>query len=265
MYRNPEEENLSLVPTTHSETLRFAHFSVKEFLVSSRILHPTRPSAFFAICQPDAHRFATTVCLIYLISAIEISTPTSEHFPLIRYAAEYWYTHLTATTSKIREALEYNLVTKLFDSPSDVTISRWLSLHDPEYYSPYYRNAVGPPGPLYYSSLLGLANIAEWLLGKGAKVNRQGGGLGNALQAASYGGCQEVVALLLKNGAEVNAQGGEYENALQAASYGGHQEVVALLLDNGAEVNVQGGYYGNALQAASYGGCQEVVALLLEN
>ena len=154
MYRSMEEETFSLGLTTGPKTLRFAHFSVKEFLVSLRILHPMRPSSFFAICQPDTHRFAT-VCLI---SAIEISTPTSEQFPLIRYAAEYWSMHLTATTSEIREILEYNLAIKLFDSPFDTRMSGWLSLYNPD--GQYKRGFLSP---LYYSSFLGLAHVTKLL------------------------------------------------------------------------------------------------------
>ncbi|KAK4220779.1 hypothetical protein QBC38DRAFT_493467 [Podospora fimiseda] len=44
---------------------------------------------------------------------------------------------------------------------------------------------------------------------------------------------------MLDKGADVNAQGGGYGNALQAASSGGHQEIVKLLLDKGADVSTQ--------------------------
>jgi hypothetical protein len=69
---------------------------------------------------------------------------------------------------------------------------------------------------------------------KGANVHAQGGGYGNALQAASAQGHKEVAMLLLDKGANVHAQGGGYGNALQAASAQGHKEVAALLLDKGA-------------------------------
>ena len=36
-------------------------------------------------------------------------------------------------------------------------------------------------------------------------------------------------------------QGGEYGSALQAASYGGCDQIVQRLLEKGADVNVQGG------------------------
>src|SRR5204863_7840403 len=97
--------------------MRFAHFSVKEYLLSERILYPTRPSSFFAICEPDAQQFATMVCLIYLVSAIQDPAATLQRCQLLQYTAEYWPRHLVATAGKPREILECNLAMQLFDSP----------------------------------------------------------------------------------------------------------------------------------------------------
>ena len=69
--------------------------------------------------------------------------------------------------------------------------------------------------------------------------------------------------LLLDKGADVHANGGGYGNALQAASAAGHEAVVELLLDRGADVCAKGGMYANALLAASSEGHDTVVQLLL--
>ena len=53
--------------------------------------------------------------------------------------------------------------------------------------------------------------------------------------------------MLLNAGADVNAQGGGYGNALQAASLGGHEQMVNLLPDKGADIYAQGGYFSNVL------------------
>jgi ankyrin repeat protein len=103
----------------------------------------------------------------------------------------------------------------------------------------------------------------QLLLNNGADVNAQGGGFGNALQAASVNGNLEVVQLLVDEGADVKTQGGIYGNALQAASFNGRLEVVQLLVDEGADVNAQGGIYGNALLAASDQDHINVIKLLL--
>ena len=53
---------------------------------------------------------------------------------------------------------------------------------------------------------------------------------------------------MLKEGADVNAEGGGNGNALQAAAYRGHKEVVFPLLEKGASVNAVGRHFANALQ-----------------
>ena len=53
--------------------------------------------------------------------------------------------------------------------------------------------------------------------------------------------------LLLSKGADINAQDRGYGNALQAASVRGYEKIVELLLSKGADINAQGGLYGNAL------------------
>ena len=219
--------------TDNRQKLRFAHFSVKEYLVSSRILQPPRPSSFFAIAEREAHRISTTICLIYLISIPDIKSDINS---FLKYSAEYWYRHVKEVTGKSRQELELGLGMKLFCSPSDTLIMRWLSIHDPQRRG-FRSRSVG--SPVYFSSLLGLINIATALIARGADVNMQGGPYGDALQAASYGGHKEIVELLLERGAAVNMQGGHYGNALQAASYGGRKEIVELLLERGAEVNKQ--------------------------
>jgi ankyrin repeat protein len=125
------------------------------------------------------------------------------------------------------------------------------------------RNSRGDT-PLLMAAVQGHCEAVNMLLDKGADVNAQGGGYGNALYAASSGDHEAVVKMLLNKGAGVNAQGGVYGNALQAASSGGHEKVVKMLLDKGAKVNAQGGYYGNAIQAASSGGHKAVVKMLLD-
>src|SRR5439155_994518 len=144
------------------------------------------------------------------------------------------------------------------------------------------RDSQGIPSPLYYASLLGLYHSVLDLIRNPCEVslkltdsqrptanmvkhvvNMQGGKLGTALQAASYGGHEKTIELLFSKGDNVNMQGGRHGNALQAASNGGHEKVVELLLSKGADINIQYDYYGTALQAASYKGHEKIIELLL--
>ncbi|MCJ1313782.1 hypothetical protein MMC25_007462 [Agyrium rufum] len=242
--------------------VRLAHFSVKEYLESSRILDSNAKA--FHLKPAREHQVLTQSCLAYITCysshCDKLSTKEDLiEYPLLTYAARSWFHHSLAQQQGEEGDCEALLFT------SEEVMHDWLLIHQPD------RTWKGPFGGikdagsgLYYASFIGLEAAVRMLLERGAEVNAQGGEYNNALQAASLRGHEKVVAMLLKRGAEVNAQGGQYGNALQAASLRGHEKVVAMLLERGAEVNAQGGQYGNALQAASSEGNQKVVAMLLE-
>ncbi|KAF4448252.1 Pfs, NACHT and Ankyrin domain protein, partial [Fusarium austroafricanum] len=235
--------------TTYAGTvneLRLAHFSVKEYLLEQ---------AEFDL--ENASIVITRTCLTYLSDVKSKCSTIRSDFPMARYAAESWMDY--AVLAETSEDILRSTVSFLRD---ETTFQRWCRLYQADR---EWDNEPGPPraSRLYYACLGGLSWAARDLTTEGADVNSQGGGYGNALQAASFKGNPEVVQLLLDKGADVNAQGGEYGNALQAASLEGNLEVVQLLLDKGADVNAQGGEFGNALQAASFNGNLEVVQLLL--
>ena len=240
--------------------VRLAHFSVKEYLESRRILEGH--ASIYHLEPAREHRFLAHSCLTYIINYSNSSVKTSTRqdlvaFPLLEYAARSWYYHssLQQCGEASREALFLM---------SEEVKRNWLLVHQPDRYweSPFkYIPEVG--SSLYYASSVGLEAVVHTLLERGAEVNAQGGTYGNALQAASYLGYENIATILLKRGADVNAQGGFYGNALQAASIRGDEKIVAILLERGAEVNAQGPL-GNALQVASYKGYKNIVIMLLK-
>jgi hypothetical protein len=256
-------------------TVRIAHFSVQEYLESTRI--KKQNASCFALSAPSAHAEFARICCVYLLdpklSSGELNPSKLQDFPLAHFAALFWHYHYEKSQEEASGL--YKLIEKIFLQRGsfstlfklhDIVDRAWdtrvrLSLH-----------SKALAAPLYYASYLGFSWIVEKLLAptsdekeaNESRVNAQGGDYGNALQAASVTGHEAVVKLLLNEGADVNAQGGHYGNALQAALATGHEAVVKLLLDKGADVNAQGGDYGNALQAASERGHEVVVKLLLD-
>ena len=216
------------------------------------------------------------ICLVYLLEPT-LSTGILDEakltdFPFAHFAAMHWFHHY-ANSKEGKAAIE-QLVSKLFKEETTAFVT-WIKLYDID--RPwrmdvdYNRPLTDMALPLYYAALLGLESVMHSVLPIETRdadasdaVNAQGGLLGNALQAASYGGYERLVQILLDRGADVNAQGGDYGNALHAASINGHEKVVQMLLDQGADVNGQGGRYGNALQAASVNGHEKVVQMLLD-
>jgi hypothetical protein len=244
--------------------VRLAHFSVKEYLESSRILSGNAKE--FSFDPVKEHGFLTQSCLVYLMYYNDCSWKTSTtedlaRFPLLEYAAESWHHHalLQRRDNTVRESTLLS---------TDALRRDWLLVHNPEYPWEHSfgsgRRRAGTGNALYYGSLLGLETVVQMLMDAGADVNAQGGLYGNALQAASQGGHEKLVQMLMGAGADVNAHGGDHGNALHAASQGGYEKVVQMLMDTGADVNAQGGRYGNALHAASQGGHEKVVQMLMD-
>ena len=240
--------------------LRLAHFSVQEYLISDRI---RKGAAFQYDIQSRAEEEIVQTCLTYLFYFQKgvLNSENLNIFPLALYAAKHWCRHFRAMKDS-DQAIKLGM--QLFQGD---TFINWIRLCDPD--EPWKgtdmeRNITSIASPLYYASLEGLFKLVSKLLEKGADVNAQGGGYGNALQAALAGGHETLAVLLLEKGADVNAQDELYGNALYAALVRGHETLAVLLLEKGADVNAQGGRYGNALQAASAEGHEALVALLLE-
>ena len=287
-----------------SKELRFAHFSVKEYLQSDRV---SQKGIQIVVREDSAHQQLSRLCLIYLLSINFY--PFRSELPYLRYASHNWYVH-SQHVQLANNLAVLNLLSALFKSENLPKIHNLLKLHSPD-----YGGNIGF-SRLYLASFLGFTEICEELLNatnkaqggdeasygnqpeegigslqSGPEVNAQGGYFGTALQAASYQGherivrlllqsgarygnalqaasCQGhegIVRLLLQSGADINARGGFYGNALQAASYHGHERTVRLLLQSGADSNAQGGYFGTALQAASFRGHERTVRLLLQS
>jgi hypothetical protein len=253
----------NLTPDTR---VRLAHFSVKEYLESKRILKSGADQ--FYLESATGHRVLTQSCLTYLryysVSCEKtLRVQDLETFPLLEYAAKSWFYHSTMQCGD-----EVNREMSLLH-PQQAR-DDWLLVYNPEScrikpFGGTGRVEGGSGSAIYYASLLGLPVVVTKLLSNGANVNAEGGKYGSPLQAASAQGEKEIVQLLLNNGAKVDAVGGYYGGPLQAASARGHKEIAQLLLNNGAKVDAVGGYYGGPLQAASYEGHKEIVQLLLNN
>lgn len=84
--------------TMRPQHVRLSHFSVKEYLVSSRI--KTSSAARFSIRESNANLQIALSCLLYHLHISEdeshLNTPSSllETFPLWRYATRYWPEHI---------------------------------------------------------------------------------------------------------------------------------------------------------------------------
>src|SRR6266850_781736 len=156
---------LSLVNSHDSQVIQFSHFSVKEFLMSSRLAE-TRDtiSRRYHISITSAHTLVAQACLgILLHLDKDITKDSLTQFSLAEYAAEHWLTHarFEGVPANVDEGMK-----RLFDQKKP-HLSIWLWICDPTVPSwkrKSARGALPPRGtPLHYAAFCGLYDVVEVL------------------------------------------------------------------------------------------------------
>ena len=295
---------IAIVEDGYSRVVQYSHFSVKEFLTSSRLSTASGEVSAYRIDLENAHTFLAQACLSVLLQTHDENT--SRDHPLVKYAAEHWTTHAQfgEVSSSLRKGMEF-----LFDVDKP-HFEAWLTLYNidtpPSYPSTFYEvasNMEFSAVPLYYAALCGFHNLVEHLISNYPQdVNADGGHYKRPLIAALAGehfltadslrrsGADpdvqgiykaiplhyaahnqkfEVVEKLIEYDADIDARDEDGWTQLSWASRGLHFKdgsVLRLLLERGADVNSRADDDGfTPLHRASSCGALEVVRLLLEH
>lgn len=259
------------------DTLRLAHFSIKEYLTSNDVR--TGNAHRFALTEPERLCFFRRASLAYLISYVdsERRTGTEEDsalFPLLDYTLEYhhWYPSPEAQCACNDEADHVEMELALLTSKQ--RLNRWNTADDydsPQPSAAFISSNKDEVSSLYVACLLGLHSSARRLIEKGEKPDLDEGYFGTPLQAALYKGHWRIAELLVENGADVNhRESHEMGSPLQAAVSNPEnpawqvQEAVSWLLRKHADPKQQGGKWGTALYAASLWGFEGAVRALVD-
>ena len=257
---------ITIIPRYNSRVVQFSHFSVKEYLTSSRLAQsPHGEVSRFRIDLEAAHTIMAQACLATLLR-LDKYTGNSDVTvsPLVKYAAEHWVDHaqIDKVSLRVRDGMD-----DLFDN-SKSYFAAWLQVHDLDetwhLFSPHSRDSVG--SPLYYAAFCGFYDVAERLITKHPKqVNARGGHNLFPLPAALYKGHFHVANLLYRHGAEVDVRGIYMNTPLRVAPFRGQIDIMRWLLDHGADVNVRNINGYTPLCHAVNGMKFEAVQVLLEH
>lgn len=236
----------------HTDALQtyahLAHFSVKEYLTSSRI--SANAGFSFKIYETDAHARMYSSCLAYLLHINRKDRTQPDlwlEYPLIFHATYHWHTHAQHVEQGQNHIPPLALK---FLSNEENSFATWLAMSQ----------ELGPP--LYHASRHGLWRSVQILLNRRVDVNAAGGRRDTAIKVAALYGHDRVVEMLIRNGANVNVeQGGP---PLRAAVISGNRRVVWQLLENGADVKGPGDSdSGDCLELAVQRGDEHIVQMLL--
>ena len=257
---------ITIIPRDDTRVVQFSHFSVKEYLTSSRLAQsPHGDVSRFRIDLEPAHTIMAQACLATLLQLDEHEGNIhGKKSPLVKYAAEHWVEHAQfgKVSSCVRSGMD-----DLFDN-SKPHFAVWLQVHDIDEAWVCFSifSHVGVGSPLYYAASCGFYDLAEHLIMKHPEqVNARGGLNLFPLPAALHKGHLRVANLLFRHGAVVDVRGDYNSTPLYSASGEGRVNAVRWLLDHGADPNAFDDEGHTALFYAAYAMQFEAVWVLLEH
>ncbi|KAL8884826.1 MAG: hypothetical protein Q9215_007210 [Flavoplaca cf. flavocitrina] len=260
--------------------LKLAHFSIREYLLSTRIQEST--VSHWQMDNISCHLFIARLFIAYILF-LEVDSDTipnwpSTHtqldleYPLAVIAISKWPDHLSIAENSDVNHVCGDLGSQLFTTHSAAKRS-WITLSIHAHCGACSKlfadidHWVGDFGirqdSLAFSAHHNLPQTTRSLLARGANPDilfqsrqRYDVSWMTPLTEASRLGHVRVVKELLENGADVGFQRNDCPNALKQACRTGNIEVVRLLLENGADPNasVPDSFtpLGEALGAESY-------------
>ncbi len=264
---------LSIVDSGHrwGNVIQFSHFSVKEFLTSTRLGETTDTiSRRYRISMTPAHTFAAQVCLGILLHLDKdvITRDSLEDFPLAKCAAEHWADH--AQFEDVSRNVEDGMK-QLFD-PSKPHLAACVWICSPGF--SMWREERGKRPlpllrtPLHYAASWGLHFIVDLLVTElSQNVCSQRFDNATPLHLASEGGHVKAACKLIECGADVTAQDNDGETALHLASHvasgRGHVDVARILIEHGADVTTQNNSGWTPLHRTSFLGQVDITRMLI--
>ena len=237
---------ITIIPRYDSRLVQFSHFSVKEYLTSSRLAKSLHEEVSrFRIDLEPANTIMAQACLATLLQLDEhAGISDAKLSPLGKYAAEHWVNHaqFEKVSSHMRDGMD-----DLFDS-SKPHFAAWVRVHDID--KPWETSSSGPlwvqwgrggvGSPLYYAAFCGFYDLAERLVTKHpVQTNAFGGYNLFPFLAALSKKHFRIANLLYQHGAVVDAQCRDAGTPLHAASHHGQVDIMRWLINNGADTNAR--------------------------
>jgi ankyrin repeat protein len=238
--------------------VQLAHSSVRDYLLSDRILHPSTSGLPFQ--SSASHLFLARNCLSYVkrythSANKSFTTADFREFPLLRYAAECWSSHIIDDISD-RKTRHLNLLTGNPFRTDEVIIDSSPS-------PGIQRTSRARAGSaLYHASRLGCVLSVRILIEHGALINAHGGADCIALAVALHGRFTDIFSVLLRAGARLELACGLW-NALKWAVYHGFLNETRVLMDAYHSENSRLRDFPKALDIAATQGHLDIVKMFI--
>jgi ankyrin repeat protein len=249
--------------------VQFSHFSVKEFLTSTRLAESTDIiSRRYHVSTTAAHTLVAQACLgILLHLDQDITSNSLENFPLAEYAAEHWVDH--ARFEDVSRNVEDGMK-QLFD-PSNPHLAICVWIYDPAIptWGRMTRNETPLPLPrtsLHYAAFWGFHSVVEFLIIENSQdvCSRDSTDNATPLHLASRNGHVKAACKLIERGADARAQDNKGETPFHLVLKNGQVDFARMLIEHGADLSAQNNEGETPLHLALEMGQVVVARMLIE-
>ena len=263
---------LALVDVDDSPVIQFSHFSVKEFLTSTRFAEKRDDISYrYHVSMTPAHTFVAKACLGTLLHLEEnVDEDVLKKFPLAEYAAEHWVEHarFEGVSKNAEEGMK-----QLFDRRRrHLTVWLWI-YHTMKLADPWRKvTRFDPLRPtrgscLHWASFFGFCAIVKSLAIEYPKDirSRDFEDESTPLHLASKRGHAEVARFLIERGADTTAKDAHKWTPLHHAVEKENEDISRLLLEHGANVRAKDWARRTPLHLAVRNQREDIARLLLEH
>ena len=251
------------------KVIQFSHYSVKEFLTSTRLAQATDDILRrHHVSMTPAHILVAQACLGILLHLDEdvVTSDGLEKWPLAYYAARHWIFHVRF------QDVSRNVVDgmkRLFDPRKTyLRICFQICNTDLSQRTRQDKNTLTLPGtPLHFASLWGFDFVVVFLIiERSQDVNSQSfPNRATPLLLASASGHSKVACILIDRGADLKAKMAAGIAPLHVVSRVRRVEIARMLIERGADLTVQDETGATPLFLASSEGDVEVTRMLIEH
>ncbi|KAH9046078.1 ankyrin repeat-containing domain protein [Lactarius hengduanensis] len=222
-----------------SRIVQFSHFSVQEFLTSSRLTSSRPNISRHHVLLGPSHIILAQACLSALL---RLDDSTDEEsilkFPLAIYAANHWHVHTLRENMNARIQQD---IRRLFDLGKP-HYAAWTWIHNASYGASRQQMSIGvrpsqlTAPPLFYAATFGLRDLVVDLVAtRPQDINATHIHKGPPLLSAVLSGHLEIAELLIGHGACASIPDDMGRTPLSEISAQGYLEFVKLLLEHNAE------------------------------
>ena len=264
---------LSIVDDRSSPVIQFSHFSVKEFLTSTRLAKAADIISRYHVSMTPAHTLVAQACLGILLHLDEdVTRDRLKDFPLSEYAADHWIDHslLEDVSRNVEDGMK-----QLFD-PSKPHLSTCIWISDPAVRTrrrrrlrQRIRNETPLPlaqTSLHYAASWGVHPVVDSLIIEHSQdiCSRDSTNNATPLHLASRKGHVKVACKLIEHGADLTAQDDFGKTPLHVALEKREVDVARMLIERGADLTVQDDFGKTPLLVALEEREVDVARMLIE-